>query len=112
MSQLTRVLTKKSSKSTPYHVEFDNGVLTVYHESSNGTLVKGSSFKVGDFAEYDSYNLSYYGNITKITDKTVTIKEKYETRTRRLSMEQFVWRNFEFNLAKTQERNAIESWNL
>ena len=62
------------------------------------------TFKVGDIAEYNSYNLSYTGLIVAITPKTVTIEsygKKY-----RLSLENFEWRNYDFNAEKTAKRNA------
>ena len=69
----------------------------------------GRIFKVGDVAEYDSYNLSYTGVITKITDKTVTIK-KYENSdtVKRLDLETFAWRNYDFDAAETARKNAEE----
>lgn len=63
------------------------------------------TFTVGDTAEYDSYNLSYLGTITQITEKTVTIKPKYSERTRRLKIDEFCWRNYDFNLEEVIKRN-------
>jgi len=68
------------------------------------------TFNVGDQAEYDSYNLSYYGEIVSITEKSVTIREKYSDRKRRLKLDIFFWRNYNFNLAETQEKNAETSY--
>ena len=64
-----------------------------------------NTFKVGDMAEYDSYNLSYYGPIVSITEKTVTIKDKYFDRKYRLKLDTFAWRNYNFNLEKTVQEN-------
>lgn len=64
------------------------------------------TFKVGDAAEYDSYNLSYYGTITSITDKTVTIVKSGAAH--RLSIYDFTWRNRDFDLAKTKASNTEE----
>lgn len=62
-------------------------------------------FEIGDLAEYDSWNHSYYGEILSITDKTVTIREKHTTKTRRLNLENFCWRNINFTVGKAQEQN-------
>lgn len=63
------------------------------------------TFSVGDTAEYDSYNLHYLGKIEKITDKGVTITPEYSTRTKRLSLHEFLWRNYDFDLERIAARN-------
>jgi len=60
------------------------------------------TFKVGDMAEYGSYNLSYYGPIVGITAKTVTIQPL----PKRLGLYEFLWRNWDFDLAIVKEQNA------
>jgi hypothetical protein len=69
------------------------------------------TFKLGDTAEYGSYNLHYLGTIEKITDKGVTILPRYERngKTKRLSLNEFMWRNHNFNLAEIEARNAETS---
>jgi hypothetical protein len=70
--------------------------------------VKGVTFKMGDVAEYDSYNLTYLGTITGITDKCVTITAYIGTRNakvHRLSLDSFCWRNWGFDLVKIQAQN-------
>lgn len=62
-------------------------------------------FVVGDQAEYDSYNLRYYGEIIGITEKSVIIKDKYCSRSHRLKIKQFVQRNIDFNLARVEAHN-------
>jgi hypothetical protein len=58
---------------------------------------------VGEMAEYDSYNLKYLSTIASITDKTITFANK-----RRLKMEEFCYRNWNFNLEKiTKSNNEI-----
>jgi len=67
------------------------------------------TFKVGDEAEYDSYNLSYTGTIVSIGAKTVTIATgDTGSRTRRLKLAEFSWRNQRFDAAETARKNAIE----
>lgn len=73
---------------------------------------KKNEFVIGDMAEYDSYNLSYHGEILSITDKTVTFKEKYSTRKRRLKLSEFAWRNYNFNLEESNARNTEISYTI
>jgi hypothetical protein len=69
------------------------------------------TFKIDDMAEYDSYNLSYYGEIKSITDKTVTIQERFgrEPRKHRLKLRAFMWRNHNFDLDTVKAKNAETS---
>jgi uncharacterized protein (DUF1015 family) len=64
------------------------------------------TFSIGSKAEYDSYNLSYTGTITSITDKTITIVEDHGTTKHRLKLDQFCWRNWNFDLEKIRKENA------
>lgn len=86
---------------------------------------KSASFNMFDLAEYDSYNLSYLGYIVGITEKTVTIVEEHDfdkwkgikagTYTKkheydkphihRLKLNEFAWRNYDFNLQQTRKDN-------
>lgn len=67
------------------------------------------TFKIGDTAEYGSYNLHYLGKIVKITDKGVTIEPEYSRGIKRLSLNEFMWRNHNFDLAVITARNADTS---
>lgn len=79
------------------------GIKTTY----TGRVVLAKEYAVGDMAEYGSYNLTYYGPIKSITAKTVTVSERYgNPRTKRLKVADFVQRNYDFDLAAAQERNA------
>ena len=65
------------------------------------------TFRIGDEAEYDSWNLSYTAPIVAIGIKTITFKEAgngYQKR--RLDLSQFIWRNWNFNLAKIRKENS------
>jgi hypothetical protein len=62
------------------------------------------AFYIGDLAEYDSFNLSYYGQIISITEKTVSIKT--DNKTKRLKLSEFIWRNHNFELAEVRRNNA------
>jgi len=116
--QETRVMTKARKGSDPLPTEYlvsieKNKAITVKRER-DGRITNEVSFKMGDTAEYDSYNLRYLGIITGITDKTVTIQKTYgrDVKIHRLSLHEFCWRNYNFDLAQANEENAQTSWNL
>lgn len=71
---------------------------------SGRNVGKTKIFQVGEQAEHGSYNLSYYGPITGIGQKTVSIQD-YQ-RTKRLSLTDFAARNWDFDLAETRARNS------
>ena len=123
MANLIRVMTKARKfrgsevlpMATKYQVECTGvsksgyGSITVFVDEQ-GVTKRGASFAVGDVAEYDSYNLSYTGKITKITDKCVSIVEPYRNgKTHRLDLDTFCWRNHNFNAAETARQNAETS---
>lgn len=109
----TQVMTKASkhrpSEPTKYFVDQTKNGIAIFVQQKNGTLVPGSSFEVGDSAEYNSYNLRYVGTITKLTEKCVTIVA-YKGRqgmekTHRLDLNEFCWRNYDFNLTEVTNKN-------
>jgi hypothetical protein len=56
------------------------------------------NFKIGDEAEYNSYNLRYTGEIVGIGAKTVTIKHyPGSDEVTQLDLETFCWRNYAFD---------------
>ncbi len=64
------------------------------------------TFKIGDQAEYDSYNFSYTGEILAISPKTILIDASSTGRgNMRLKWHQFVWRNYKFDMEKITKRN-------
>lgn len=65
------------------------------------------TFKIGDKAEYDSYNLKYVGTIVNIGEKTVTIQHRNEKS--RLDLAHFANRNWDFDFEKIQAYNNEES---
>ena len=91
-------------------------IATTYEIDQNGkkvTIWKGGvecrTFVLGDEAEYHSYNLSYTGTITKISDKAVTIvayKGSTCEKVHRLDWSSFCWRNYKFDAAKTAAENS------
>lgn len=70
------------------------------------TFVDERIFRVGDVAEYDSFNLVYFAPIEAITAKTVVIAGRHGKGKSRLTIARFVGKNHDFDLAKAQERNA------
>tara|TARA_R110000824_G_scaffold95253_16_gene229163 strand:- start:67 stop:423 length:357 start_codon:yes stop_codon:yes gene_type:complete len=63
-------------------------------------------FKIGDEAEYDSFNLKYTGKITSIGAKTVTIDPGHGDSKRRLRLPEFHRRNWKFDSDAIEARNA------
>ena len=63
-------------------------------------------FKIGDMAEYDSYNLAYLGKVVAITEKTISIQPNVGSKVHRLSLYEFDMRNHDFNLEEVRKRNS------
>lgn len=87
----------------------------IHTHRENGELVNVRVFRPGDVAEYDSFNLSYTAKIAGITAKNVIFNVSYsdeQPMTKRLKMENFAWRNHNFDIEKTRERNAITSMSI
>jgi hypothetical protein len=67
-------------------------------------------FKVGDRAEYNSWNLIYVGTITKIGEKTVTIKHyDHSAEVTMLDLFSFADKNWDFDAIRIQKHNSEES---
>jgi len=67
------------------------------------------TFKIGDTAEYDSYNLHYLGKIVSISEKTIVIQEVIQgehTTNHRLSLFDFDRRNHDLDLEAIAIINA------
>ena len=123
MANLIRVMSKGRKNCPPQETEYQvecTGMskqgysgIQVFRilKSFDGLVEAGTKFAIGDEAEQGSYNLIYTGEITKITDKCVTIVRHKGTsmeRTYRLSMYEFCWRNFNFNAKRVREHNNVE----
>lgn len=111
MNSFERIFSKarKHVESRPTEYEIlrnKDGSIIIRREFSTGNISEENTFSVGDWAEYDSYNLSYYGTIISITAKTITIKERYGDQKHRLDLATFAWRNYNFSIAKTLHENA------
>lgn len=72
------------------------------------------TFRIGDVAEYDSYNLKYTGRIVSIGEKTVTIEDRHNgcsaPSRRRLDLADFANRNWDFDAEKIAAHNREESY--
>lgn len=79
----------------------------VYTNHANGPQHFKKTFKIGDWAEYGSYNLKYNGRITNIGKKTVTIQH-YDNRPdkTRLTLNRFAFRNWDFDLEESKKYNS------
>ena len=71
-----------------------------------GAVLYENKFEIGDTVEYDSFNLSYTGKIVSITAKTVTIQPPLNDKKRRLKIDTFQWRNWNFDAAETARKNS------
>lgn len=74
------------------------------HKKSEGIYaLYNRTFRLGDTAEYDSFNLSYTGEIVSIGEKSITVRDGKKLH--RLSIYEFDWRNFDLNLEAIEARN-------
>lgn len=64
------------------------------------------TFKVGDTAVYDSYNLTYTGQIVQIAEKYIAIKADHRTKTTRLNLYDFISYNWDFDAQRIAKRNS------
>jgi hypothetical protein len=91
------------------HAEVAPGhFIRLYGVDSNrhrGPQTYDHTFRLGDRAEYDSYNLHYLGTIVSIGEKTVTIVEDGARARHRLSLYEFSWRNRNLDLDAIAARN-------
>jgi hypothetical protein len=69
-----------------------------------GEVRYARTFRIGEIAEWGSYNLSYMGTIVAIGRKTVTIEDHGSKH--RLALAKFAWRNRHFNAEAAQRQNA------
>jgi hypothetical protein len=76
----------------------------------NGPQNFDKVFKLGDQAEYDSFNLIYTGKIVRIGPKTVTIKHYDHSDTvTQLDVHWFADKNWDFDADKIAKHNSEES---
>lgn len=61
-------------------------------------------FKIGEIVEVGSYNLTYTGAIRNITKSYVEVE--YCGRAKRMKLSEFIYRNWDLNLAKIAKSNS------
>ena len=103
-------IARRSSKRNPnppknmnWNADIEKNKSIRIYGTDEGSFDK--TFKVGDMAEYDSYNLSYYGEIVAITEKSVKIKARYGGQMYMLCIHDFIWRNHNWSLEKATKNN-------
>ena len=101
---------KVSSPHESYTLYVTPGAkVEVHTRNRGGDLVDVKVFRLGDMAEYDSYNLSYIAPIKFITAKNIIFDmgdRCYKGKTKRLTFDTFAWRNHAFDAHETAMRNA------
>lgn len=93
------------SIDTDFYAEISEDNSQIHITGNYCNKVVDITFKVGETAEYDSYNLSYLGEIIKITEKSVTIAPQYGAKVRRLSLNEFCYRNYNFDFEEISRQN-------
>jgi hypothetical protein len=122
MSGFKPVFTKKykrygkvyHSKLTEFEVKIvSKQEITIRQVPEDGRLkwnfTGERTFQLGDWAEYDSWNLNYLGQIVAITNKTVTIVDypnSHNPCKKRLDLHTFCWRNFSKSIEEKRADNA------
>ena len=101
-----RVNKNTGQEGYQFNAVIEKNMITLFGLDYKGTPY-AKEFKVGDVAEYDSWNLIYTGTITKITDKAVTIVARGKT-VHRLDINQFAQRNWNFDAERASKHNAEE----
>lgn len=78
--------------------------IRLFGTSRNG-VEYNTTFRVGDYAVYGSYNMVYTGKIRSITAKRVTIVEDHFGTVHSLDLHTFNWRNYNYNEADIADNN-------
>lgn len=66
---------------------------------------KSVTFRIGDTCEESSYNLVYLGTIKQITEKNVIVEKEFSKKTTRMKIENFCWRNWDFDAERIAQQN-------
>ena len=101
-------VTGSSLRQPPYikHTAADGS--TAFERTAPRVEFYSTTFRVGDTAVYDSFNLVYTGTIVSIGEKTVKIAHPHSKRSTVLDLAEFSSRNRFFSLDAISDRNA--SW--
>ncbi len=112
---MAKVLVNESVFGTRRLVVFITpGEKVAIHSFTPGCTPNVTVLKIGDQAEYDSYNLKYLGPIMGITEKSVIVRKGNwsNAKTKRMKIEEFAWRNWDFSIEKVRRENAEASMNI
>ncbi len=90
------------------------GERVAIHSFSAGCTPNVTVLKIGDRAEYDSFNLRYLGPIVSITAKSIIVRmgDWSNAKTKRMKIEEFAWRNWDFSVEQANRDNAEASMNI
>lgn len=83
----------------------DGKTLTYPHRIDN-------TFRVGDEAEFDSYNYKYTNPIKAISAKTIAIASHYSGKNVRMKITDFVHRNYDYNADEIAAKNLETSYTI
>lgn len=75
-NQKTSIIVKEKYSEQTFNVTIEkNKSITIncVYKNRMNPVETTVTLNIGDSAEHSSYNMSYYGHIQKITEKTVTI---------------------------------------
>ncbi len=89
-----------------FHADITADSIRIY--GTHGTSKRSPfdrTFKLGDLAEHDSYNLVYTGLITAISAKRITIND--DGKIHCMQLHDFINRNWDFDAIATGKRNAV-----
>jgi hypothetical protein len=108
------IIHEESRGSTRFMVYLKPGNSVEVHTHKANQLTGVKVFRLGDYAEYDSFNLSYTGPIVGITAKTVIVRKGNWTnaKTKRMKPSEFAWRNFDFDLDTVNRENWETSMHI
>lgn len=101
-------VTGSSMRQPPYIKRTAEDGSVSYERTEMVHAYYSTTFRVGDTAVYDSFNLVYTGTIVAIGEKTVKIQHPHSKRTTVLDLAEFSSRNRFFDLDEIFNRNA--SW--
>jgi hypothetical protein len=75
------------------------------HTISKGEADYSLCFRIGDRCEQDAYNFTYLGTIVAIGEKTVTVKCDLYGKLHRMSIYDFSFHNWDFDLERIEKEN-------
>lgn len=106
MKTIKNIKNKFGFANGDFNVDLSKNSIRIYGTYTNNKKnpqTFDKTFKIGDLAQYDSYNLIYCGKIRSIGNKTVTIADGDEVK--RLNFWSFINKNWNYDLHKIQQKN-------